>query len=165
MQIKIKVEKATIGDVPSIQQLINHFADQSQLLHRPLSELYENLRDYFVVRDGDQVVGCGSLHIVWDDLAEIKALAVAEGHQSQGIGGQIVAVCIGEAKELGIPTVFCLTYRPTFFERFGFSRVDLMSLPRKVWGECFRCPKFPNCDETALIVHLSEARLPDGRQS
>ena len=150
----MKVEKAKIGDAPQMHQLINYFADKDEMLARPLSEIYENLRDYFVVRQGEGVIACAALHVSWSDLAEIKSLAVAEESQRQGIGTQLVEACLNEVKELGIATVFCLTYKPSFFEKFGFSQVDKMELPRKVWTECYRCPKFPDCDEVALIHHM-----------
>jgi len=149
-----QVEKAKIQDVPQIHRLINSFADKGEMLPRPLSEIYENIRDYFVIKQGEQVIACAALHIMWSDLAEIKSVAVAEDSQQQGIGTQLVEACIKEAKLLGIPTVFCLTYRPAFFEKFGLSQVDKMELPRKVWTECYRCPKFPDCDEVALICTL-----------
>lgn len=148
------MEKARISDVTQMQQLINYFADKGEMLARPLSELYENIRDYFVVRQGERVIACAALHVSWSDLAEIKAVAVAEDSQEQGIGAQLVEACLREARELGIATIFCLTYKPGFFEQFGFSQLDKMELPRKVWTECYRCPKFPNCDEVALIYHL-----------
>jgi len=148
------VEKGKIKDVPQMQQLINYFADKGEMLARSLSEIYENIRDYFVVRQGERVIACVALHVSWSDLAEIKSLAVAEDYQKQGIGDQLVEACLKEAKELGIPTVFCLTYKPAFFEKVGFSQVDKAELPHKVWGECYLCPKFPNCDEVALIYHL-----------
>ena len=150
----MKPEKARVSDVPQMQQLINSFADKGEMLARSLSEIYENIRDYFVIRQGERVIGCVALHVSWSDLAEIKSLAVAEGCQRQGIGNQLVAACIKETKELGIPTIFCLTYKPAFFEKCGFSQVDKAELPRKVWGECYRCPKFPDCNEVALIYHL-----------
>jgi len=149
-----QVEKAKIQDVPQIHRLINSFADKGEMLPRPLSEIYENIRDYFVIKQGEQVIACAALHIMWSDLAEIKSVAVAEDSQQQGTGTQLVEACIKEAKLLGIPTVFCLTYRPAFFEKFGLSQVDKMELPRKVWTECYRCPKFPDCDEVALICTL-----------
>jgi amino-acid N-acetyltransferase len=148
------VEKARISDVTQMQELINYFADKDEMLARPLSEIYENIRDYFVVRQGERVIACAALHVSWSDLAEIKSLAVAEDSQEQGIGAQLVEACLGEAREIGITTVFCLTYKPGFFEQFGFFQLDRMELPRKVWTECYRCPKFPNCDEVALIYHL-----------
>ena len=149
-----RVEKAKIQDVPQIHKLINYFADKGEMLARPLSELYENIRDYLVVRQGEQVIACAALHVSWSDLAEIKCLAVVEDSQKQGIGAQLVGACLDESRKLGIPTVFCLTYKPAFFERLGFQQRDKMELPRKVWTECYRCPKFPDCDEIALIRHL-----------
>jgi len=137
-----------------MHQLINYFADKGEMLARSLSEIYENIRDYFVVRQGERVIACAALHVSWSDLSEIKSLAVAEDSQEQGIGAQLVEACLKEARELGIPTVFCLTYKPAFFKKLGFSQLDKMELPRKVWGECYRCPKFPDCDEVALIYHL-----------
>ena len=101
-------------------------------------------------------IACASLHVNWSDMAEIKSVAVAEDSQRQGIGDDLIEACLDEAKELGIPTVFCLTYKPAFFEKFGFSQVDKMELPQKVWTECYRCPKFPNCDEVALIYHFEQ---------
>jgi len=137
-----------------MHQLVNYFADKGEMLTRSLSEMYENIRDYFVVREGERVIACVALRVSWSDLAEIKSLAVAEDSQKEGIGTQLVEACLKEAKELGIPTVFCLTYRPGFFEKFGFSQLDKMELPRKIWTECYLCPKFPDCDEVALIYHV-----------
>jgi amino-acid N-acetyltransferase len=137
-----------------MHELINSFADKGEMLARSLSEIYEHVRDYFVVREGERVIACAALHVMWQDLAEIKSVAVAEESQSRGIGVQLVKACLEEAKKLGIPTIFCLTYKPAFFENVGFSQLDKLELPRKVWGECYRCPKFPDCDEVALIYHL-----------
>jgi amino-acid N-acetyltransferase len=149
-----RVAKAKVRDVAQIHQLVNHFADRGEMLARPLSELYENIRDYFVVRDGDRVIACAALHVAWLDLAEIKSVAVAEDSQQQRLGTQLITACLTEARQLGIPTVFCLTYKPDFFQKLGFSRRDKMELPRKVWTECYHCPKFPNCDEIALVCKL-----------
>jgi amino-acid N-acetyltransferase len=149
-----QVEKARIGDVPQMHKLINFFADRGEMLARPLSEIYENIRDFFVIREGERVIACAALHISWSDLAEVKSVAVAEDCQRQGIGDQLIKACLKEARGLGLPTVFCLTYKPAFFEKVGFTQVDKMTLPQKVWNECYRCPKFPNCDEIALIYHL-----------
>jgi len=150
----LKVEKAKISDVPQIHKLVNYFAEKDEMLPRSLSELYENIRDCFVVRDNDKVVACASFHVFWSDLAEIRSLAVAEGSQDKGLGVQLLKACIQEAEELGITTIFCLTYRPALFEKLGFAQVDKMQLPRKVWTECYRCPKFPDCDEVALVYNL-----------
>jgi amino-acid N-acetyltransferase len=151
-----KVEKARIPDVPQIHKLINGFADKGQMLARPLSEIYESIRDFFVIREGEQVIACAALHVAWSDLAEIRSMAVAEESQRKGVGARLVDACLKEAEELGIKTVFCFTYRPEFFKQQKFVDIDKMELPRKVWTDCFRCPKFPNCDETALVFHAEE---------
>jgi len=152
---KPKVEKARISDVPRMHKLVNYFADRGEMLPRALSEIYENIRDFFVVRDGDEVIACVALHVNWEDLAEIKSLAVAEEKQDSGVGTLLAEACLAEARELGIPTVFCLTYKPTFFAKLGFQEVEKMELPRKVWTECYRCAKFPNCDEVAMVLQLA----------
>jgi len=148
------IEKARIQDVPQMHRLINHFADKGEMLARSLSEIYENIRDFFVVRQGERVIACAALHVSWSDLAEIRSVAVADDSQQQGIGDKLVQACLKEASELGIPTVFCFTYQPAFFKRHRFVDIDKMELPRKVWTDCLRCPKFPDCDEVALIYHL-----------
>jgi len=151
---KLRVEKPRINDVPQIHRLINYFADRGEMLPRPLSELYEKIRGCFVVRQNERVIACVSLHIFWSDLAEIRSLSVADDNQKQGIGTQLVKACLSESEQLGIGTVFCLTYRPGFFEKLNFSQIDKMNLSRKVWTDCYRCPKFPNCDEVALVRYL-----------
>jgi amino-acid N-acetyltransferase len=152
--MEIQVQKARMVDVPQMQKLINCFADRGEMLARPLSEIYENLRDYFVVREGDEVMGVVALGIMWRDIAEVKSLAVLESLQHKGIGQALVSACIDEARALDIPTVFCLTYKPGFFDKQGFALVDKEELPRKVWGECYRCAKYPDCDEIAMIKYL-----------
>ncbi len=149
-----QIEKARIEDVPQMHRLINGFAERGEMLARPLSEIYENIRDFYVVREAGGVIGCAALHVNWSDLAEIKSVAVAQPKQHCGVGERLIKACITEARALGISTLFCLTYKPAFFERFGFSQVEKMTLPHKVWNECYRCPKYPNCDEIALVLHL-----------
>jgi amino-acid N-acetyltransferase len=154
MKADIKVDRAKVSDATAMHQMISHFADKGEMLPRALSEIYDGIRDYFVVRKGSQVIGCVALHVTWVDLAEIRSLAVDEQEQNQSIGSLLVQACLEEAKELGIPRVFCLVRKPTFFEKHGFQLIDKTELPQKVWAECYRCPKFPNCDEVALIHHL-----------
>jgi len=138
-----------------VHKLINSFADRGELLHRSLSELYENLRDYYVVEDETGgVCACCALHVSWEDLAEVKSLVVAESVQGKGIGSRLLKACLAEARDLGVPRVFALTYKPGFFEKNGFRRVSKDDLPRKVWSECINCPKFPDCGEEALIKDL-----------
>ena len=150
----IKVEKANIGEVPRIHKLVNSFAGRGEMLARPLSEIYENIRDFVVVRKGKRIVGCAALHVLWSDLAEIKSVAVDEEMQRQGVGNKLVTACLQDAADLGIETVFCLTYKPKFFEQLGLKEVEKMTLPQKIWTECYRCSKFPNCDETAMTIKI-----------
>ena len=161
MTKQLLAEKARVEDAQAIHDLVNFYAMRGDMLPRTLGEVYENLRDYFVVRDGDQVVGCVALHIMWSDLAEIRALAVSETNQVRGVGTLLVTHCIEEARKLGLKTVFALTYKPGFFERLQFQQADVMTLPRKVWNECYRCPKFPSCNEIAVVLDLDEA-VPTG---
>ena len=156
--MSLHVSKAEIGDAKAIHDLINLYAQRGDMLPRTMGEVYENLRDFYVVRVDDQFVGCAALHIVWSDLAELKSLAVSEEAQTRGIGSRLVEACIEEARGIGLQTLFALTYRPAFFERLGFVQADVMTLPRKVWNECYRCPKFPSCNEIALTMDLSAVR-------
>lgn len=152
----MKVEKAKISDVQQMHEMVNKFAERGEMLPRALSEIYEDIRDYFVIRDQKgKVIACVALHISWSDLAEIRTLAVEEGRQDQGLGSMLITACLDEAKQLGLKSIFCLTYKPAFFEKNGFVKVDKMELPRKIWSECFRCPKFPDCDEVALIYQVT----------
>ncbi|MBN2240138.1 MAG: N-acetyltransferase [Dehalococcoidales bacterium] len=153
-----KAEKARISDAIQMHKIVNVFADRGEMLPRSLSEIYENIRDFFVCRENDKVLACAALHINWSELAEIKSVAVAEEYQRKDIGSTLIKACLEEAVELGIPTLFCLTYKPGFFKQFGFEEVDKMELPQKVWSECYRCPKFPNCDEIAMILHLTKEK-------
>ncbi|HHY46841.1 MAG TPA: N-acetyltransferase [Firmicutes bacterium] len=150
----VRIRKARITDVEDIQRLVNDYADKGLMLPRPLSLIYECLRDFVVADDGSRIVGTGALHVVWSDLAEIRALAVAQDKIKAGIGRDIVKNLLDEARALGIPRVFALTYQPGFFEKCGFRRIPKEDLPQKVWKDCINCPKFPNCDEVALIVDL-----------
>lgn len=144
------IRRATISDVRRIHALVNEYAREQLMLPRPLGELYENNRDFFVALDDDgEVAGCGALHVVWEDLAEIKCLAIAKTHQKQGLGTALVRALVAEAQALGLPKLFCLTYQGEFFKRLGFRYVPKDTLPHKVWGECIRCPHFPDCGEEA----------------
>jgi len=150
----MKIRKAKIQDVDQIQKLINSFAKDDLMLPRSLNELYDNIRDFWVFEQDKKIAGCCALHICWQDLAEIKSLAVMEKLQGRNIGTQLVNTCIKEAKELGARKIFTLTYKPDFFKKFGFRRVKHSDLPHKIWAECINCPKFPNCQEIALLKIL-----------
>ena len=150
------IRKARVEDVKSIHKLISVFAARDRILSRSLSELYENLRDFLVYDDNGEVAACCAFHISWEDLAEIKALAVEESRQGRGIGMELVEKALSEAPDLGIKRVFTLTYVPEFFKKAGFRVIDKEELPHKIWAECVRCPKFPDCDETALILEIGD---------
>lgn len=124
------------------------------MLPRSLNELYENLRDFWVAESKHQIIGCCALHISWDVLVEIKSLAVRADCHRQGVGRKLVSMCLEEAGLLGAKKVFVLTYKPEYFRRFGFRRIDHSKLPHKIWAECINCSKFPDCQETALLKIL-----------
>ena len=146
--------KPLLYDVEDIHQIINRCAEDGLMLPRSRNMLYETIRDFVVVEEEGNVVAAGALHVIWDDLAEIRALAVEAEHQKKGLGKGIVERLVLEAKALGCSQVFALTYQPGFFLKCGFSPVHKDSLPQKVWKECINCAKFPNCDESAVILAL-----------
>lgn len=148
------IRKAQIADVKDIQKLLMTFANRGDMLSRSLSELYESLRDFYVIEEEGVILGAAALHIVWDDLAEVRSVAVTEDAGRKGIGSRLVQACISEAREIGLKRIFCLTYKPNFFAKHGFVLVDKAELPHKVWGDCIKCPKFPDCDENAMILEL-----------
>ena len=148
------LRKAKVSDVSQMADLINSYAAQGEMLPKSLYQIYQSLRDFVVVEESGQIVGCGALHIVWDDLAEIRSLAVVEERWGNGLGRQMVTCLLEEARRLGLPTVFALTYREEFFKKMGFQVVDKDTLPRKIWVDCIDCLKFPHCDETAVVLHL-----------
>ena len=148
------IRKARISDVKDIQKLLTSFANRGEMLSRSLSELYEALRDFYIFEEDGRVLGTSALHIVWEDLAEVRSVAVAEDAGRRGIGSQVVGACLEEGRALGLKRIFCLTYKPDFFAKFGFRVVDKSELPHKVWGDCIKCVKFPDCDEIAMILDL-----------
>jgi amino-acid N-acetyltransferase len=151
------IRKAQIRDIPSIHALLGHYGQRGELLPRPLSELYDHLRDFAVCEAGgpETIVGCCALQFCWEDLAEIRSLAVQPQHAGQGFGTRLVEWALAEARDFSIRRVFTLTYRPSFFQRFGFDPIERCELPLvKIWAGCLQCVKFPNCDETALAKTL-----------
>jgi len=148
------IRKARVEDVRKIHGLINLSASQAEMLPRPLGELYDNLRDYFVCEEAGEIVGTGALHVCWEDLAEIRSLCVAEPARNKGIGRMLINACIDEARQYDIGKIFLLTYQVDFFQRCGFHITDKKVFPQKIWSDCVRCAKFPECDEIAMIKEL-----------
>ncbi len=150
------IRKAIINDVKKIHNLLTDYGNKGELLARPLSELYDHLRDFFVFEDSEtgDIAGCGALQFCWEDLAEVRSLAVHSKYHGRGIGTKLIDTALDEADTFGIKKVFTLTYRPEFFKRFDFSIIDRADLPLKIWADCITCVKFPDCDETAMMKLL-----------
>ena len=149
------IRKAKIPDVKAIQSLVNHYADSGQMLPRTLNELYEDLRDFHVFEKDGSLIGVCALHVSWDGLAEIRSLAVRQDRIKSGIGTALVRQCLEEAAQLQAEKVFVLTYEDGFFKKLGFTDVDKKELPHKIWTDCLNCVKFPDCDESALIIRVT----------
>ncbi|MDO9534591.1 MAG: N-acetyltransferase [Bacillota bacterium] len=143
--------KATMSDVETMASLINSYAGEGLMLSRTIPSLYQKIRDYTIIEEDGLIIGVGGLHILWKDMSEICSLAIHPQYIKNGLGLALVDRLLLESKEIGVEKVFTLTYQPAFFEKCGFSRIDKENLPQKVWTECVNCPKFPNCDEIALI--------------
>lgn len=155
------IRKAVIPDVREIHRLLLDYARDGLLLSRSLAELYESLRDFYVFEADGKVVGTAALNICWEDLAELRSLAVHPDYNGRGVGRELVEACLEEARRLGIRRVFALTYKQAFFEKLGFSLIEKSQLPHKIWGDCMKCAKFPDCDEIALSIDLD---VPASRQ-
>ncbi len=140
-----------MSDVRTIHGLLDTFSAKGLMLPRSISSLYDHLRDFVVYVEAGELLGICALQITWDDLAEIRSLAVVEEKQGSNIGSLLVESCLDEAQSLEIKNVFVLTYQSDFFRKFGFQDRDKRDLPHKIWSDCLHCPKFPDCDEEALI--------------
>jgi amino-acid N-acetyltransferase len=151
------LRKARIEDVKQIQSIINLSASRGEMLPRSLGELYDNIRDYFVYEQDGHVVGTCALHICWENLSEVRSLCVVEEARQRGIGQGLVNACFEEAREFGTTQLFVLTYQVEFFKRMGFEVADKRDLPHKIWSDCIKCPKFPECDEVAMVRFLGKA--------
>ena len=151
------IRKALIKEVPEIWRMLHEFAD-ADVLPRTMADLYSQVREYFVYRqDHTPLIGVAALHIFWEDLGEIRSVAVSRDFQKTGIGSQLVKKCIEEAKSIGLKKVFALTTRPQFFERLGFHQVPNDDLPKIIWSECKDCLKFPDkCNEIPMILNLEK---------
>lgn len=148
----ITYRKANFGDVEDIYNLVMAYANDGIMLARSRNTLYETLRDMIVAADGaGKVIGVGSLHIIWAELAEVRTMAVDPSATRQGIGAAIVRRLLDEGRELGVKKFFTLTYKPGFFQTLGFKTITKNELPHKVWKDCIECPKFPDCDEIAMV--------------
>lgn len=152
----MQIRKARIADAKSIQNLLTGYANQGLMLSSSLAEIYDRIRAYHVAENDGKVVGVSVLKISWEDLAEVRSLAVGEEAKGHGLGRKLVEACLEEARSLGIKRVFALTYQVDFFRKLGFEEIDKAELPQKIWADCIKCVKFPDCDETALIYTIKQ---------
>lgn len=151
----MKTRKAKLSDAKTIHNLINAAAATGAVMPRSLSEIYESIRDFLVAEENGKITGCCSLHIAWENLAEVRSLVIIPAQQKKGVGAKLLQATLKEAKQLALPKVFALTNQPEFFQKYGFERISRKALPHKIWGDCLKCPKFPKCDEVALWKKLS----------
>jgi len=148
------IRDAVIKDANTIQQLIRIRAEEGAMLPRSLNDIYEQLRDFIVFEEDGKIIGAAATHIVWEDIAEIRSLAVNKNAERKGVAKNLVEKSLETARRLGVKKVFVLTYVPEFFKKRGFKEVEKHDLPHKIWSDCIRCHKFPDCDEFALAIEL-----------
>ena len=150
------IRKATIKDIIIIYKLLQEYSNKGKLLARPLSNLYDHVRDFSIHTDDKNnfISGCCALQFCWESLAEIRSLAVHPEYLGKKIGSKLVGSTLSEAKSFNIKKVFVLTYQPEFFKKFGFSQINRSDLPLKIWSDCITCVKFPDCDETAMMKEI-----------
>ncbi len=152
------IRSAKISDAKEILRLVRFWADKWRLLPRSLNDIYERIRDFFIVEREGRIIGAVSLAVVWEDIAEVRSLVVEDGHEGQGIGRELVEHCVETARVLGVKQLFALTYVPKFFVKLGFNEIDKQTLPHKIWSDCVRCHRFPDCDESAVLILLEEKK-------
>jgi amino-acid N-acetyltransferase len=155
------IRKAVLMDIPQIHNRINALSSKGPVLPRARSELYEFLRDYWVYcdRSSERILGFCSLHVFWENAAEIRSLVVEEDVRGRAIGEMLVRACFEEAKELGVSHIYILTNIPEYCEKFGFVEIEKSSMPQKIWADCLKCQKFPDCDEVAMSIDIGTERL------
>lgn len=146
------IRPAKIKDVKIIAKIINQHAEKGMMLPIALNQIYEQFRDFIVAEEEGEIIGCGAIHVAWDNLGEIRSLAIEEGYRRKGLGSLLVKKLLSMAREIEIKKIFILTYQVDFFKRFGFNIIEKEMLPHKIWQACLNCPRFPNCDEIAMML-------------
>lgn len=148
------IRYAKVGDAKMIRDIVNQYATQGQMLRVSLNEVFERLYEFAVWEESEGILGVCALHPMWDDVAEIRSLAVVPEASGKGIGRKLVKFMLERGAEVGFKKVFALTYRKEFFEKCGFTVTDIETLPKKIWTDCMKCFKYPDCDETAVIIEV-----------
>ncbi len=144
------IRKAVMSDAKNIQTLINSFAKTGLMLPVSINEIYEKILEFTVWDEDGQILGCCAMHPTWENLAEIRSVAVDSTCFKKGIGTAVVESAMQMARDVGITDAFLLTYQPGFFAKLGFSEIEKEFLPKKIWSDCLKCAKFPDCDEIAM---------------
>lgn len=144
------IRKAVMKDAKHIQTLVNSFAKTGLMLPVSINEIYEKILEFSVWDEDGEILGCCAMHPTWENLAEIRSVAVKADCSKKGIGTAVVTSCMEKAREIGIQDVFLLTYQPGFFGKLGFNIIEKENLPKKIWSDCLKCAKFPDCDEIAM---------------
>ncbi len=151
---KLEIRRARIQDAYKIQELIKKYSAEADLLKRSIADLYSQIRDYIVAFDGKKLAGVIAVHVYWEDLSEIRSFVLEKRYRGKGYGAMLLEEALKEAKNVGTKKVFALTKIPDFFKKNGFRPIPKNKLPHKIWKDCFSCPKFPDCDESALILNI-----------
>ena len=134
----MQIRPAQTRDIKGIRQLIDSYAPQGRLLSKETVTLYESVQEFTVAVEGDEVVGCGALHILWEDLAEVRTVAVSEELRGKGVGHQILDSIIERAENIGVKRIFCLTFETKFFGRHGFEEIQGTPVEADVYAEMLR---------------------------
>lgn len=134
----VQVRPARPADVRAIRALVDTYSLKRRLLAKETVTLYEDVQEFFVAVDGEQVVGCGSLHVLWEDLAEVRTVAVAESHVGRGVGSAILDAIVERARNLGLRRLFCLTFETEFFGRHGFQEIEGTPVDPEVYLQLLR---------------------------
>ncbi|MEY8350116.1 GNAT family N-acetyltransferase [Bacillus cereus] len=150
----MQISNAITSDVKDVYNLIEVYSKEGVVLPRSLLSLYQHLQSLYVVKEDKEVLGVAGLHVLGEDLAEIRSLVVRDTCAGQGLGRMLVNHVMNEAAKIKVKRVISLTYQTTFFEKCGFDFVDKELLPEKVWVDCRHCPKFDCCDEIAMIRYV-----------
>lgn len=130
------LRRARTADVRAIRALVDANASSGRLLDKPTVALFEDVQEFWVASSADgEIIGCGALHVMWEDLAEVRTVAVAEGQQGRGVGNQIVLALLDTARELGVRRVFVLTFAVEFFRRHGFTEIAGQATTPEVYAE------------------------------
>lgn len=129
------VRRARTSDVRAIRAFVDTYADDRRLLSKATVTLYEDVQEFFVAESAGEVVGCGALHVLWEDLAEVRTVAVAPALRGRGIGNLVLERLIEQAREIGVSRVFCLTFETEFFARNGFVEIDGAPVPHDVFEQ------------------------------